>query len=220
LNSSWPASILLAAVLSSHAQQPCAADPNAARNESTRFDNEEFNIKQREIQANVDYENAKLRCRDSQTTAKPKATGCMLDAQRKFQDAQNNIAISRNNNNATREKANIDSQSAVDECNVTGKTPAEQQENLRHFHAEIDLKKKLVDVNTTYANNKLACASKYPHDTYETSGSTDESRKTCLKNNEKSYASDQVSLQIDRNNENATHTKNLMTIQRSQQQPK
>jgi hypothetical protein len=69
----------------------------------------------------------------------------MLDSQRKFQDAQNNIAISRNNNNAPREKANIDSQSAVDECNVTGQTAPEKQENLHHFRAEIDLKKKLVD---------------------------------------------------------------------------
>lgn len=203
--------LLLVGIASAY-DASCVTDGNASKNVAAAFEKEEDSIKEAEAQANVDYANDKLRCKGQQTTERPNATGCMVDAQRKFQRAQNDIGIRRNDNNATRSKALIDIQAAADECNVTGSTPAEKEENLRHFHAEVAAKKTVVDVNNNYADGKLACASKFAHDTYESSGSTEESRRTCLKELEKTYASDQIQIEIDRNTENALHAKNQRAI--------
>ena len=78
-------------------------------------------------------------------------------AQKNFQNAETSIQKSRNENDANRQKAEIDAGAARDQCSLTGQTPAEKQENIRHFQALIALKKKTVDVQLKYNIAKLEC---------------------------------------------------------------
>jgi hypothetical protein len=215
------ASLLFAGAVSSHAQS-CVTDGAAAKTETTRYENEENSIKDAETQASVDYDNAKLLCKKSQTVTQPKATGCLVDAQRKYQDAQIANGDRRCNNNATRAKANIDIQAAADECAVTGPTPADQQENVRHLRAMVDIKKKVVDANNTYDKGKLGCVPPpAPPDSKPNPGweEANPSKGTCLKQVEKTYTDTQVDIQIASNTENATHAKNQRNILKNAQQP-
>lgn len=188
-------SLLLAGTTGSYAGL-CLTNPNASKQESARYYDQETSIKQEEVQANIDYANDKLLCKGS--------LSCMMQAQRKFQKAQNNIRINRNNNNATHQKALIDIQAASDVCNVKAPTESEQDEYVRHFRAEIDIKKQEVDVNTKYDDAKINCGAD----------------RNCVIQAGKTYADDQLRLQVARNNENATHMKNLIAIVRNEQRPK
>ncbi len=198
-------------------------DGNISKDEVTRFDNKEASIKDDEAQANHDYANAKLRCK-----ADPKPSACIVTAEKKFQEAQIAVQKSRNTNDATRQKALIDAEAAKDECNVTGQTAAEKNENLRHFHALIDFKKKRVDVELKYKNAKLGCG-RYTEVSPADSGGAKSSDKPsgydddgaynnfghpkgCVSNAEKEYKNDQINLEADTNDENFTHEKNLRKI--------
>ncbi len=201
----------------------CATVPdgNLSQAKVAQFENVEAGLKDREAQANHDYANGKLRCK-----ADPVPSACIMTVQKKFQNTETSIQESRDTNDANRQKAEIDAGAARDQCNVTGQTPAEKQENLRHFQALIDLKKKNVDVQLKYNIAKLACqiysvapppdnggapsSDKPPLNDYDHSSKPE----GCVSEAEKEYKADQINLEADTNDENFLHTKNLNAIQK------
>jgi hypothetical protein len=197
-------------------------DGDLSQAQIAQFESVEAGLKDQEAQANHDYANAKLRCK---VDTAPGA--CMDRTQKLFQNAETKIQESRDRNDADRQKAEIDSGAAKDQCNVTGQTPAERQENLRHFQALIALKKKNVDVQVNYNIAKLDCemySAPAPRGDSGGARSTDKRPDTeyypltkpvgCVSEAEKEYAVDQVNLQVDTNDENFLHTKNLTAIQK------
>jgi hypothetical protein len=220
-----PQNIRFAAAAQSANTTSCTPVPdgNISRSQVTQFESVEAGLKDREAQANHDYANDKLRCK-----ADTKPSACMMTAQKKFQNAETAIQEDRDTNDANRQKAEIDASAARDQCNVNGDTPAVKQENLRHFQALIDLKKKNVDVQVKYKIAKLACQmySVTPPIDNGGAGSSDKhsrgdgdyigaSRpKGCVSEAEKTYQADQINLEADTNDENFLHTKNLTAIQK------
>ena len=202
----------------------CATIPdgNLSQAQVAQFESVEAGFKDQEAQANHDYANAKLRCKVDTTPG-----ACMDRAQKLFQNAETKIQESRDRNDGDRQKAEIDVGAARDQCNVTGQTPAEKQENLRHFQALIALKKKNVDVQVNYNVAKLECemySAPAPRADSGGARSTDKRPDTeyypltkpagCVSEAEKEYAADQVNLQVDTNDEDFLHTKNLTAIQK------
>jgi hypothetical protein len=202
----------------------CATVPdgNLSQAQVAQYESVEAGLKDRLAQANHDYANAKLRCQ-----VDPTPGACMDRAQKLFQNAETSIQESRDTNDANRQKAEIDAGAARDQCSVTGQTPAEKQENLRHFQALIDLKKKDVDVQTKYDIAKLECQMYSVGGVRADNGgapSTDKRPDTeyapltrpagCTSEAEKAYQADQVNLQVDTNDENFLHTKNMTAIQK------
>ena len=202
----------------------CATVPdgNLTQAQVAQFESVEAGLKDRLAQANHDYENAKLRCKVDTTPG-----ACMDRAQKLFQNAETKIQEDRDRNDANRQKEEIDAGAARDQCNVTGVTPAEKQENLRHFKALIALKKKNVDVQTNYNVAKLECqmySAPAPRAQSGGARSTDPRPDTeyypltkpagCESEAEKEYAADQVDLQVQSNDEDFLHTKNLTAIQK------
>jgi len=197
-------------------------DGNLSQAQVAQYESVEAGLKDEEAQANHDYANGKLLCK-----ADPTPSACMTALQKKFQDAETSIQEDRNTNDANRQKAEIDAGAARDQCNVTGQTPAEKQENLRHFQALIDLKKKDVDVQLKYTNAKLECQM-YSVEAAPDSGGAPSSDKhpstgfvtmnrppaSCVSDAEKAYSADQINLQVDTNDENFLHTKNMTAIQK------
>ena len=202
----------------------CATVPDGSLSQAqvAQFESVEAGLKDKEAQANHDYANGKLRCK-----ADPRPGACIMAAQKKFQNTETDIQEDRDTNDANRQKAEIDAGAARDQCNVTGQTPAEKQENLRHFQALIALKKKNVDVQVDYNIAKLACQ-KYSEAPAPDSGGAPSSDKRPLNDNynnankpagcvseaEKEYKADQINLEADTNEENFLHTKNLTAIQK------
>ena len=187
-----------------------------------QFESVEAGLKDQEAQANHDYANAKLRCK-----VDPTPGGCMDRAQKLFQNAEITVQKRRDENDANRQKAEIDAGAARDQCNVTGETPAIKQENLRHFQALIGLKKKNVDVQTNYTLAKLNCQMYTESAPPAQSGGAPSSDKRpdgefyplakpagCVSEAEKDYQAAQVNLQVDTNDENFLHTKNLNALQK------
>ena len=202
----------------------CATVPdgNLSQAQVAKFESVEAGLKDREAQANHDYANGKLRCK-----ADPTPSACMDAAQKKFQNTETGIQEDRDTNDANRQKAEIDAGAARDQCNVTGQMPAEKQENLRHFQALIDLKKKNVDVQLKYNIAKLECQMYTLAGFRADSGGAPSSDKRpptdyvplsrpagCVSEAEKAYQADQINLQADTNDENFLHTKNLTAIQK------
>lgn len=198
-------------------------DGNLTQAQVAQFDSVEAGLKDKEAQANHDYASAKLRCKGDPT---PRA--CMDAAQKHFQNAETSIQESRDENGANRQKAEIDAGAARDQCNVTGQTPAEKQENLRHFQALIALKKKSVDVQTKYNYAKLECQM-YTEaaPTVDNGGAPSTDKRdygdyvtmnkppaNCVSDAEKAYTADQANLQADTLDENFLHTKNMTAIQK------
>jgi hypothetical protein len=110
---------------------------------------------------------------------------------------------------------------------LTGQTPAEKQENLRHFQALIDLKKKSVDVQLKYNIATLQCQIYSVAGVRADSGGAPSSDKRpdtnyvplskpagCVSGAEKTYQADQINLQADTNDEDFLHTRNLKAIQK------
>jgi hypothetical protein len=199
-----------------------APDGNLSQAQVAQFESVEAGLKDQEAQANHDYANAKLRCNVDTTPG-----ACMDRAQKLFQNAETKIQESRDRNDGDRQKAEIDAGAARDQCNVTGQTPAEKQENLRHFQALIALKKKNVDVQVNYNVAKLECemySAPAPRGDSGGARSTDKRPDTeyypltkpagCDSEAEKEYAADQVNLQVETNDENFLHTKNMTAIQK------
>jgi hypothetical protein len=202
----------------------CATVPdgNISQAQIAQFESVEAGFKDKEAQANHDYENAKLRCKVDSTPG-----ACMDRAQKLFQNAETKIQEDRDRNDGDRQKAEIDAGAARDQCNVTGQTPAEKQENLRHFQALIALKKKNVDVQVNYNVAKLECQMYSAPAIRGDSGgakSTDKRPDTeyypltkpagCDSEAEKEYAADQVNLQIEAKDEDFLHTKNMAALQK------
>jgi hypothetical protein len=213
-----------AAAAQSDNASSCAtvSDGNLSQAQIAQFESVEAGLKDKEAQANHDYENAKLRCKVDTTPG-----ACMDRAQKLFQNAETSIQEDRDRNDGNRQKAEIDAGAARDQCNVTGQTPAEKQENLRHFQALIALKKKNVDVQVNYNVAKLECqmySAPAPRGDSGGAKSTDKRPDTeyyplakpagCDSEAEKQYASDQVNLQVETNDEDFLHTKNLAAIQK------
>lgn len=199
-----------------------APDGNLSPAQVAQFESVEAGLKDREAQANHDYANDKLRCK-----ADPKPSACIMTAQKKFQNAETGIQEDRDTNDANRQKVEIEAGAARDQCNVTGQTPQEKQENLRHFKALIALKIKNVGVQVNYNIAKLACQmysaapapdnggapssdKRTPNDNYDTSNRP----AGCVSDAEKVYRADQINLQADTNDENFLHTRNLTAIQK------
>ncbi len=197
-------------------------DGNISQAQVAQYESVEAGLKDKEAQANHDYANDKLRCK-----ADPKPSACLMTAQKKFQNAETGIQQDRDTNDGNRQRAEIEAGAARDQCNVTGDTPAEKQENLRHFQALIALKIKNVDIQTKYNIDKLECQiysvaaapdsggaissdKRAPSDNYNTFSKP----AGCTGDAEKAYAADQVSLQVDTNDENFLHTKNMAAIQK------
>jgi hypothetical protein len=202
----------------------CATVPdgNLSQAQVAQYESAEAGLKDRLAQANHDYEDAKLRCKVDTTPG-----ACMDRAQKLFQNAETSIQEDRDRNNANRQKAEIDAGAARDQCNVTGQTPAEKQENLRHFQALIALKKKNVDVQPKYTLAKLDCevyTESAPRAQSGGAKSTDKRPDTeiyplakpagCTSEAEKVYAADPVNLQIATNDEIFLHTKNVTALQK------
>jgi hypothetical protein len=202
----------------------CATVPdgNLSQAQVAQYESVEAGLKDRLAQANHDYENAKLRCK-----VDPTPGACMDRAQKLFQNAETTIQKRREENDANRQKAEIDAGAARDQCNVTGQTPQEKQENLRHYKALIDLKKKNVDVQLKYTLAKLDCQMYTVGGVRADSGGAPSSDKRpdsefapltkptgCVSEAEKEYAADQINLQVLTNDENFLHTKNLTAIQK------
>jgi len=202
----------------------CATVPdgNLSQAQVAQYESVEAGLKDRNAQANHDYENGQLRCK-----ADPKPSLCLMTVQKKYQNTEVGIEEGRETNDANRQKAQIGAEAARDQCNVTGQTPAEKQENLRHFQALIDLKKKNVDVQLKHNIAILECqiysvaappdsggaptSDKRPViDGYDTSSKP----AGCVSAAEKAYQADQINLQADTNDEDFLHTKNLNAIQK------
>ena len=198
-------------------------DGNITQAQVAQFESVEAGLKDRLAQANHDYESAKLRCKGDPT---PRA--CMDAAQKNFQNAETSIQKSRNENDANRQKAEIDAGAARDQCSLTGQTPAEKQENIRHFQALIALKKKTVDVQLKYNNAKLDCQMySVAAPTADNGGAPSTDKRdygdyvtmnkppsSCVSDAEKAYSADQANLQADTLDENFLHTKNMNAIQK------
>jgi len=189
-----------------------------------QFDSVAASLNDKETQANHDYANGKLRCK-----ADPKPSACIMTVQKKFQNAETDIQEDRDENDANRQKAEIDAGAARDQCNVTGQTPAEKQENLRHFQALIGFQKQNVDIQLKYNIAKLNCQIYSEPGAIDNGGakSSDKSPADdynhmvkpgsgCVSAAEKQYQADQINLQADTNDENFLHTKNLTAIQKQQ----
>lgn len=202
----------------------CATVPdgNISQVQVAQFESVEAGLKDQEAQANHDYEIAKLRCKVDTTPG-----ACMDRAQKLFQNAETKIQEDRDRNDADRQKAEIDAGAARDQCNVTGQTPAEKQENLRHFQALIALKKKNVDVQVNYNVAKLECEMySAPAPRGDSGGAKSKDKRPdteyypltkpagCVSEAEKEYAADQVNLQVDTNDEDFLHTKNMTALQK------
>jgi hypothetical protein len=198
-------------------------DGNISQAQVAQFESVEAGLKDRLAQANHDYESAKLRCKGDPT---PRA--CTDAAQKHFQNAETGIQEDRNLNDANRQKAEIDAGAARDQCSLTGQTPAEKQENIRHFQALIALKKKNVDVQLKYTNAKLDCQM-YTEaaPTVDNGGAPSTDKRdygdyvtmnkppaSCVSDAEKAYTADQANLQADTLDENFLHTKNMTAIQK------
>ena len=207
----------------SYADSNCSVLPKT-ETASTDFAAKEAALKEREAQANHDYENAKLLCEADESPR-----GCLMAAQTNYQNEQISIAENRNRNDAARTKASIDIESAKDECNVTGETPAVLQENRRHYEALIAIKKQGVDVETTYKNAILDCRTRESHPS-ESGGAKSSDQpgnynysnqgSGCSTEAEKDYAKAKARLQVATNDENFTHDKNLAAIRAGKTLPK
>ena len=197
-------------------------DGNITQAQIAQFESVEAGLKDQLEQANHDYEIAKMRCK-----VDPTPGACMDRAQKLFQNAEITVQKRRDENGANREKAEIDAGAARDQCNVTGQTPAEKQENLRHFQVLIALKKKNVDVQHNYEYAKLDCQMYTTSAPPAQSGGAPSSDKRpdgefyplakpagCVSEAEKEYKAAQVNLQVDSNEEDFLHTKNLKAIQK------
>lgn len=219
-----PCNIRSAATAQSADTRSCATVPdgNLSQAQVAQFESVEASLKDREAQANHDYANDKLRCK-----ADPKPSACMMTAQKKFQNTETDIQEDRDTNDANRQKAEIDAGAARDQCNVTGETPAEKQENIRHFLALIDLKKKNVDVQVSYNIAKLACQKYSEAPPIDSGGATSSDKRApndnyniankpagCVSDAEKAYQAAQINLQADTNDENFLHTKNSAALQK------
>jgi hypothetical protein len=201
----------------------CAPVPDGTLSQAqiAQFESVEAGLKDKDAQANHDYANAKLRCQ-----ADPTPSACITTAEKKFQNAETGIQQDRDENDANRQKAEIDATAARDRCNVTGQTPAEKQENLRHFQALIDLKKKNVDVQLKYNIDKLQCEIYSVAAAPDNGGAPSSDKRPptdyvplskpagCVSEAEKQYSADQINLQADTNDENFLHTKNLNALQK------
>ncbi|MDR3754754.1 MAG: hypothetical protein P4K93_15550 [Terracidiphilus sp.] len=202
----------------------CATVPdgNITQAQIAQFESVEAGLKDQLAQANHDYEIARLRCK-----VDPTPGGCMDRAQKLFQNAEITVQKRRDENDANRQKAEIDAGAARDQCDVTGETAAEKQENLRHFQVLIALKKKTVDVQTNYTLAKLDCQMYTTSAPPAQSGGAPSSDKRpdgefyplakpagCVSEAEKEYKAAQVNLQVDSNEEDFLHTKNLKTMQK------
>ena len=198
-------------------------DGNISQAQVAQFESVEAGLKDQEAQANHDYASAKLRCKGDPTPG-----ACMDRAQKLFQNSETSIQKSRNENDANRQKAEIDAGAARDQCSLTGQTPAEKQENIRHFQALIALKKKNVDVQLKYTNAKLDCQM-YTEaaPTVDNGGAPSTDKRdygdyvtmnkppaSCVSDAEKAYTADQANLQADTLDENFLHTKNMNAIQK------
>jgi hypothetical protein len=197
-------------------------DGNISQAQVAQFESVEAGLKDQETQANHDYANAKLRCK-----VDPTPGACMDRAQKLFQNAEITVQKGRDENDANRQKAEIDAGAARDQCNVTGQTPQEKQENLRHFQALITLKKKNVDVQVNYNIAKLNCEMYTTSAPPAQSGGAPSSDKRpdtefyplakpagCVSDAEKEYKADQINLQVLANDEDFLHTKNMTAIQK------
>jgi hypothetical protein len=202
---------------------PCATVPdgNISQAQVAQYESVEAGLKDRDAQANHDLTNDTLRCK-----ADPTPSACTMKAQQKYQNTETGIQEDRERNGANRTKAGIDAGAARDQCNVTGQTPAEKQENLRHFQALVDLSKKHVDVQLKYSIAELECqmysvvappdsggarsSDKHPVNDY----ALDSKPAGCDSAAEKAYQADQINLQADTNDEDFLHTKNLNAIQK------
>lgn len=197
-------------------------DGNISQALVAEFESVEAGLKDREAQANHDYANGKLRCK-----ADPTPSACMDAAQKNFQNTETVIQEDRDTNDANRQKAEIDAGAARDQCNLTGQTPAEKQENIRHFQALIALKKKNVDVQLKYNIAKLQCQIYSVAGVRADSGGAPSSDKRpdtnyvplsrpagCDSEAEKTYQVDQINLQADTNDEDFLYTKNMAAIQK------
>jgi hypothetical protein len=158
----------------------------------------ETEIQQKLLQANIEYTNDKKAC-------KANATGCMNKAQRKFQKAQYEILTRRNENNCQRSMWEIDNEAQSDIRYVLGNgaTPFEREENSRHFDALIGIKKKTVDENTNFENEKISCK-------------MDDKGQGCVEDAETKHAAALAALKEDLDNENAMH---LIAVRRGEQRP-
>ncbi len=196
-------------------------DGNITQAQVAQYESVEASLKDRNAQANHDYENGKLRCK-----ADPKPSACLMTVQKKYENTAASIQEGRETNDANRQKAEIDAGAARDQCSLTGQTPAEKQENIRHFQALIALKKKNVDVQLKYSIAELECqmysvaappdsggapsSDKRPLNDYDTNSKP----AGCDSAAEKAYSADQVNLQADSNDEDFLHTKNMTAIQK------
>jgi hypothetical protein len=201
-----------------------ASDGSLSQAQVAQFESVEAGLKDREAQANHDYANGKLRCQ-----AHPKPSACIATAEKKFQNAETMIQEDRDENDGNRQKAEIDAGAARDKCNVTGQTPAEKQENLRHFQVLIDLKKKNVDVQVNYNIAKLSCQMYSVPAPLDSGGAPSSDKRTptddystasrpagCVGQAEKEYKAAQINLEADGNDEDFLHTKNMAAIQKQQ----
>jgi hypothetical protein len=160
-----------------------------------RYLAEQKKIRQEHVDAETQYANDKLRCKGDKY--------CLTTAGTTFQAALNQVYIHTNNNNGTHQKAIIDFRRASESKRVTGTTPQDKAENLRHFNAETTFQKEVVDADTQYANNKILCDT----DFQSVAPSND---SYCMKQAASKYADAQLQIQIQRNTEDGTHAKNLI----------
>jgi hypothetical protein len=216
-----------AAAQSAHAGS-CSPVPdgNLSQAQVAQYESVEAGLKDRNAQANHDLTNDTLRCK-----ADPQPSACTMAAQKKYENTEAGIQEDRETNDANRQKAEIDAGAARDQCNMTGQTPAEKQENLRHFQALIALKKKNVDVQLKYSIAELECqmysvpgppdsggavsSDKHP-DADNVALSKFSKPAGCDSAAQKAYQADQINLQADTNDEDFLHTKNLNAIQKEQ----
>jgi hypothetical protein len=215
-------SILLASGSGSYADS-CSAQPKT-QSASSDFEAQEATLKEREAKANHDYEDAKALCR-----AEDEPRACLLDAEVMYDNEQISIAQARNRNDATRTKAGIDALAANEECKLTGETPAIQQENRRHYEAQVDIKKRGVDVETDYKNAVLDCRRR-KFNGYRGNGARSSDTPGvgvygnqgpgCVKDAGKDYAKAKAQLQVATNDENYNHDRNLIALRKGQPLPK
>jgi hypothetical protein len=202
----------------------CATVPdgNLSQAQVALYESVEAGLKDRNAQANHDYENGQLRCK-----ADPNPSACLMTVQKKYENTEASIQVDRETNDANRQKAEIDAEAARDQCNVTGQTPEEKQENLRHFQALIALKKKNVDVQLKYSIAELECQMYSVAAPLDSGGAPSSDKRPvldgydtrskpagCASAAEKAYQADQINLQADTNDEDFLHTKNLNAIQK------
>jgi hypothetical protein len=173
--------------------QPAATQPGVDPAEDSRHAAALRKIAGDRIDANIRYQNGTIRCRHVEDK------DCMHKLEVQHEADLRQILIEGYQEDGTHTKNMIDFNRRQQMPKFTGKAAAE---DLRHYNAETELKKRAVDADTQYKVDKVKC------DVFDMHPQI----AACVKQAGITFTDNQDQITIAQNIEDGTHTKNLMNI--------